>query len=97
MSKDITAMQDLKEDLILTIDGAKEALKEIENDYIRLTCQYVVELTLKSIIKRIDDELLEIERQQIVMAFWNSKHSLCEENTNLLYLAEEYYKAKYKN
>ena len=41
-------------------------------------------------------EAKELERQQIVMAFWNSKHSLCDEDTDLLYLAEEYYKAKFK-
>lgn len=42
------------------------------------------------------NEAKELERQQIVMAFWNSKHSLCDEDTDLLYLAEEYYKAKFK-
>ena len=42
-------------------------------------------------------EAKEMERQQIVMAFWNSKHSLCDENTNLLYLAEEYYNETFKN
>jgi hypothetical protein len=40
-------------------------------------------------------EAKELERQQIVMAFWNSKHSLCDENTDLLYLAEQYYNAKF--
>jgi hypothetical protein len=40
-------------------------------------------------------EAKEMERQQIVMAFWNSKHSLCDENTDLLYLAEQYYNAKF--
>jgi len=49
--------------------------------------------------RHLTDELVEkakeIERQQIIMAFWNSKHSLCDENTNLLYLAEQYYKAKF--
>jgi len=38
----------------------------------------------------------ELERQEIVMAFWNSKHSLCDENTDLFYLAKQYYKAKFK-
>lgn len=42
------------------------------------------------------EEAKELERQQIVMAFCNSKHSLCDEDTDLLYLAEEYYKAKFK-
>lgn len=39
----------------------------------------------------------EMEKQQIVMAFWNSKHSLCDEDTDLLYLAEQYYNSKFKN
>lgn len=39
----------------------------------------------------------EMERQQIIMAFWNSKHSLCDEDTDLLYLAEQYYNKKFKN
>lgn len=59
-----TAMQDLREDLILTQISAKESLLEIENQEIREACQEVVRLTLSNIIKRIDEELLEIERQQ---------------------------------
>lgn len=43
----------------------------------------------------IVEQAKEMERQQIVMAFWNSKHSLCDENTDLLYLAEQYYKVKF--
>lgn len=45
---------------------------------------------------RIIEQAKELERQEIVMAFWNSKHSFCDEDTDLLYLAEEYYKAKFK-
>lgn len=59
-----TAMQDLREDLILTQTSAKESLLEIENQEIRKACQEVVRLTLNNIIKRIDDELLEMEKQQ---------------------------------
>ena len=46
--------------------------------------------------RELIEQAKEIERQQIVMAFWNSKHSLCDENTDLLYLAEQYYNAKFK-
>ena len=60
-----TAMQDLREDLQLTIKTAKDALLEIENEDTRVACQEVVRLTLKNIIKRIDDELLEMEKQQM--------------------------------
>lgn len=62
----ITAMQDLRNDLILTQTSAKESLLEIENQEIRKACQEVVRLTLNNIIKRIDDELLELEKQQII-------------------------------
>ena len=64
-----TAMQDLREDLILTEVSAKESLLEIKNQEIREACQEVVSLTLKNIIKRIDEELLEMENQQIIDAF----------------------------
>jgi len=64
-----TAMQDLREDLQLTVETAKDALLEIENQEIREACQEVVRLTLKNIIKRIDEELLEIEEQQIIDAY----------------------------
>jgi hypothetical protein len=60
-----TAMQDLKEDLQETINTSKDALLEIENEKIRSACQEVVRLTLKDIIKRIDNELLQMEKQQM--------------------------------
>jgi hypothetical protein len=63
-----TAMQDLREDLILTQTSVKDALIEIENQEIRKACQEVVRLTLSNIIKRIDEELLEMEKQQIIDA-----------------------------
>lgn len=49
-----------------------------------------------NVLRDIFDQAKELERQQIVMAFWNSKHSFCDEDTDLLYLAEQYYKAKFK-
>jgi len=62
-------MQDLREDLVLTQVSAKDSLIEIENQEIRKACQEVVRLTLKNIIKRIDDELLEMEKEQIIDAY----------------------------
>lgn len=61
-----TAMQDLREDLVETIETSLNALKEINNEEIRLSCQDVVKRTLNAIIKRIDEELLEMEKEQII-------------------------------
>jgi len=69
-----TAMQDLREDLQHTIDSANDALMEIENVIIRKACQKAVELTLKNVVKRIDDELLETEKQQIIDAIDDGVH-----------------------
>lgn len=69
-----TAMQDLREDLILTEVSAKEPLLEIKNQEIREACQEVVSLTLKNIIKRIDEELLEMEKEQIIHTYNQSWH-----------------------
>jgi hypothetical protein len=84
-----TAMQDLREDLQLTIETAKDALLEIENEDTRIACQEVVRLTLNNIIKRIDEELLEMEKQQIINArIITPLQSEFDE-------AEEYYKKTY--
>lgn len=87
-----SAMQDLREDLMFTIDSTKEALLEIENLAIRTACQEVVRLTLKNIIKRIDDELLEMEKQQIIDACKdaNGTYFLCEYDSY-----EQYYNKNY--
>lgn len=61
-----TAMEDLKEDLQKTIVTANEALFVIDNYEIRIACQEVVRITLKNIIKRIDEELLEMEKKQMI-------------------------------
>jgi hypothetical protein len=60
-----TAMQELRDDLVLTLETGNEALNEIKDKSIRESCQKVVQLTLESIIKRIDEELLEMEKNQI--------------------------------
>jgi hypothetical protein len=54
----LTAMQELRDDLVLTLENGNEALNEISDPFIRETCQKLVEITLNEIIKRIDDELL---------------------------------------
>lgn len=63
-NKKKTAMQDLRQDLSDTIDSTKDALKEIKKETTRLACQELVRITLKNIIQRIDEELLELENQQ---------------------------------
>ena len=65
MSKQKTAMLDLKEDLIETIKTSNEALENIENEEIKAACQNAVSITLNTIIKRIDDEMFEMERNQM--------------------------------
>ena len=60
-----TAMLNLKEDLILTKSRTKDSFSEIENQEIKDACIKVVEMTLNSIITRIDTELLEMEKEQI--------------------------------
>jgi hypothetical protein len=59
-----TAMQELRDDLVATLKTGDEALNEIQDISIRESCQKVVQLTLESIIKRIDEELLEMEEEQ---------------------------------
>ena len=59
-----TAMQDLRSDLNETLISANDALMEIKDETVRTACQEMVKITLKNIIKRIDDELLEMEKQQ---------------------------------
>ena len=85
-------MQELREDLQLTIETAKDALLEIENGDTRIACQEVVRLTLKNIIKRIDDELLEMEKQQIIDAVEVSIYEMnFYESYRTLQNGEQYY------
>jgi hypothetical protein len=63
-----TPMQDLREDLVKTIKTSVKALEEIEDKKERFACQSVVSITLQTIIKRIDEELLEKEKQEFINA-----------------------------
>jgi phenylalanyl-tRNA synthetase alpha subunit len=65
-----TAMQELRNDLVKAKEKSITALNDINNEILRKTCQEAVKLTIESIIERIDDELLEMEKQQII------KHSV---------------------
>jgi hypothetical protein len=97
-----TSMQDLREDLQLTVETAKDALLEIENQEIREACQEVVRLTLNNIIKRIDEELLEMERRQIMDAYIDCKRQYviqenCFPQQFVVKEAEQYYKERWKD
>ncbi len=66
-------MQELRDDLVETLKTGNEALNEIKDKSIRESCQKVVQLTLESIIKRIDEELLEMENDQMVQSYANGE------------------------
>jgi glutamyl-tRNA reductase len=66
-----TAMQDLRDDLVDSVESSLKALEEIEDGIVRQACQMVVKKTLEAIIKRVDEELLEMEKEQIVDSFEN--------------------------
>jgi hypothetical protein len=64
MESNLTAMQDLRQDLLDTILTGSDALNEIKDEQIRNAAKNLFETTINTIISRIDDELLEMEKQQ---------------------------------
>jgi hypothetical protein len=64
-----TAMQELRSDLVAAIDTGNKALEEINDLQTREACQAVVKITIDNILNRIDTELLEMEKQQIIDAY----------------------------
>jgi hypothetical protein len=76
MEKKQTAMQDLKYDLLASLESSSQALEEIEDGIVRQACQMVVKKTLDAIIKRVDGELLQMEKEQIdnFIDFINERH-----------------------
>lgn len=84
-------MQDLKEDLELAIESANDALNDINNEFVRKQCQLVVKVTIGDILKRIDSELLEIEKNQIIDAVNSQRQIGWDEK------GEEYYIKTYKS
>jgi hypothetical protein len=89
-----TAMQELKSDLILTKSRTKDSLSEIENQEIKDACIKVVEMTLNSIIKRIDDELLKMEKNQIMSVYADGRISVI---SNKIIGYEEYYNETFRS
>jgi hypothetical protein len=61
-----TAVQELKSDLLIAVSTCNEALEEIKDLRTREACQAVVNLTIDNILNRIDTELLEMEKEQII-------------------------------
>jgi len=96
MSKEKTAMSDLKADLIETKVTAKEALDLIIDKETRKVTNLVVQKTLDNIILRIDTELLELEKQQLIEA-----HKKGQRLSGLMDVkeidAEKFYNEKYGN
>jgi len=92
-----TAMMDLREDLadsIVLINNRLDFLDNITDENLRNLCKVMVDTTLKGIIKRIDDELLEMEKQQIMDAhlygqFYKSPQ---DEDTSEQYYNEQFEK-----
>lgn len=97
-----TAMQDLRSDLNETLTSANDALMEIKDETVRTACQEIVKITLKNIIKRIDDELLEMEKQQIIDAWDRGQYIGSSFPNNQIEVefekdAEQYYNEIFKN
>ena len=61
-----TAMQELKSDLLLAIHTCHESLEEIKDLRTKEACQAVVRITIDNILNRIDNELLEMEKEQMI-------------------------------
>mgnify|MGYP003407852040 CR=1 FL=1 len=61
-----TAMQNLKDDLVDTKITTSETFSEIQDEKLRKVIENFVQTTLDTIIERIDDELLEMERKNML-------------------------------
>ena len=90
-------MQDLRQDLLDTIVTGSDALNEIEDEQIRNGAKNLFETTINTIISRIDEELLEMEKQQIIDARVTSPLlDTCNKNDYVIE-AEQYYNETFKN
>jgi hypothetical protein len=93
-----TAMQELRNDLVKAKEKSIIALNDINNEILRKTCQESVKLTIESIIERIDDELLEIEKQQIVDSFEKGyENGACISDEDPIYHGGNYYNKTFKS
>ena len=89
--KQKTAMQDLRQDLLDTIVNGIYALNQIEDEQIRNVSKNVFKKTINTIISRIDNQLLELEKQQIIDAYRTGFLS------DDIKLDSEYFKEKFVN
>jgi len=75
MSKQ-TAMSNLLEDLKLTKVSTKESIDIINDKFISKNINEYVQTTLDSVINRIENELLEMEKEQIIFAHVSSCNTM---------------------
>ena len=93
-----TAMQDLRQDLLDTIVNGIYALNQIEDEQIRNVSKNVFKTTINTIISRIDEQLLEIEKKQIIDAWENGyDHGACVNEDKDKYHGIQYFKQKFVN
>jgi hypothetical protein len=92
-NKKQTAMQDLRQDLLDTIVTGSDALNEIEDEQLRNGAINLFETTINTIISRIDEELLEMEKHNIIDAYISGRDNVINRN-NILPL--QYYNENYE-
>jgi hypothetical protein len=92
-----TAMQDLRSDLIRTKETGENVLDKIQDEFLKDACKQVLDKTLNIIIDRIDDELLETEKQQMKEAVLSQ--STTHEGLKKIFdnQFEQYYNQTYKS
>jgi hypothetical protein len=93
-----TVIQDLKEDLEQSLVEINESFDEINNKLIRDVVKEAIRITFVEIIKRIDEELLELEQNQIEDAFCDGVDDEYEHHINnkLRKNSQQYYNEKYE-
>ena len=90
MSKELTPMQELLQDLKETKITGVEALNQMNDITLRNCSISILNKTLDCIINRIETELLPKEKQVIEDAFHNGKYGFGTSKEN-------YYYTKFKN
>ncbi len=97
-NKIMTAMQELKQDLQESIASETEALQEIKNELIRNTCLAILERVMRNAIKRVDEEFLEIEKQQMAdVSKWTLENCDIPRSGSLDQFFNEYYDSNFNH